>query len=72
MPFLFFGNWKKLGADSIRGHRPNYSLGGKFLAYREGDYESCFREGEENYKAGYGKGMGRKFLLDNFLCKIRG
>ncbi len=56
----------------IRGHRPNYSLGGKFLANREGDYESCFREGEENYKAGYGKGMGRKFLLINFLCKIRG
>ncbi len=56
----------------IRGHRPNYSLGGKILANREGDYESFFREGEENYKPGYGTGMGRKFLLANFLCKIRG
>ncbi len=51
------------------GHGPNYSLGGK---KRKGDYESCFREGEENYKPGYVKGMGRKFLLTNFLCKIRG
>ncbi len=56
----------------IRGHRPIYSLGGKFLANREGDCESCFREEEENNKAGYGKGMGRKFSVPNFLRKIRG
>ncbi len=63
---------RKQTTPSIRGHRPSYSLGGKILANREGDYESCFREWEENYKAGYGKGMGRKFLVANFLCKIRG
>ncbi len=40
---------------SIRGHRPNYSLEGNIFANREGDYESCFREGEENYKPGYVK-----------------
>ncbi len=54
------------------GTDQNYSLGGKLLANREGDYESYFREGGEDYKAGYGKGMGRKFSLANFSCKIRG
>ena len=42
----------------------------------EGDKSKICRQyviaPEENYKAGYGKGMGRKFLLANFLCKIRG
>ncbi len=61
-----------LNGTDIRGHRPNYSLGGKILANREGDYESCFREGEEKYKPGYGKGMGRKFSLANFFLQNQG
>ncbi len=56
----------------ISGHRPNYSLGGKILANREGDYERCYREGEENYKPGYGKGMGRTFSLANFFLQNQG
>ena len=62
----------EVAPSSIRGHRPNYSLGVKFLANREGDYESCFREGEENYKAGYGKGMGKKFRSPIFCAKLGG
>ncbi len=53
----------------IRGHRPNNSLGGKILPNKKGYYESCFREGEENYKLLYGKGMGRKFSLANFFLQ---
>ncbi len=51
---------------TIRGHRPNYSLGGKFLANREGDYASGLRAGEKNYKAGYGKKIfARQFFIQN-------
>ena len=59
-------------AENTRGHRPNYSLGGKILANREGDYESFFREGEENYKPGYGKGMEENFCSPIFYAKSGG
>ena len=55
----------------IRGHRPNDSLGGKIVSTREGDYENCFREGDEKTLPGYGKGKGRKFSSSIVFCKNR-
>ncbi len=59
---------KHCGTD-IRGHRPNDSLGGKILSTREGDYENCFREGEQKLLPGNGKGMGRKFSPSICFCE---
>ncbi len=57
---------------SIRGHRPNYSLGVNFLANREGDYESCFREGEETTKQGMGRVWEENFSLPIFCMQNQG
>ncbi len=54
------------------GTDQNYSLGGKLLANREGDYESYFREGGGRLQSRVWEGHGKKIFARQLFMQNQG